>query len=290
MNDKKQFYEDLKFKREEGGFSLEEISDYTKIDIRYLIAIEEGDFSCLPAVYMRLFIRSYCDYIGADSKKALNDYEFFTVGVKPKSTASEKIIENKDETLNSIEDEELNIGQIPTSKIITIAATIVSLFLVFYVISSISSKQSESTPEKSVRSDGPSAMIEANNAVNYREIPNDKTLTNAEFISTNVLFEQSQILIESAPYEFTVIPRVKTKINISNDGKITNKIVDKDEVLIFNVQNEISFDLWSANHVICKLNDTNLNNFFGNKDQSIRGNFSAGDQRLFYKIYKQIDY
>ena len=79
MNDKKQFYEDLKLKREEGGFSLDEISDFTKIDIRYLIAVEEGDFSCLPAVYMRLFIRSYCEYIGADSKKALNDYEFLNI-------------------------------------------------------------------------------------------------------------------------------------------------------------------------------------------------------------------
>ena len=89
MDDKKQFYEVLKSKREEGNFSLEEISDFTKIDIKYLLSIEEGDFSCLPAVYMRLFLRSYCQYIGADPKKALNDYEFFSVGVKPKEQTSD---------------------------------------------------------------------------------------------------------------------------------------------------------------------------------------------------------
>ena len=82
MNDEKLFYKELKAKRESQNLTLEEISDFTKIDIKFLIAIETGDFSCLPSVYMRLFLRSYCKYISADTEQALNDYEFHTLGTK----------------------------------------------------------------------------------------------------------------------------------------------------------------------------------------------------------------
>jgi len=45
MNDEKLFYKELKAKRESQNLTLEEISDFTKIDIKFLIAIETGDFS-----------------------------------------------------------------------------------------------------------------------------------------------------------------------------------------------------------------------------------------------------
>ena len=90
----------LKKNRETKKISLNEISDFTKIDIKYLLAIEEGDFSYLPAVYMRLFLRSYCRYIGEDSKKALNDYEFFTVGIKPKESTDKDGIQDTTKNTN----------------------------------------------------------------------------------------------------------------------------------------------------------------------------------------------
>lgn len=290
MDDKKQFYEALKTKREEGNFSLEEISDFTKIDIKYLLAIEEGDFSCLPAVYMRLFLRSYCRYIGADDKKALNDFEFFTVGVKPKEQKPDTFNQESTDSSDDQDEDGLNLGQIPTSKVITIIVTVLSLILIFYVINSISKKNSEpdAAPEISsqvAENDAPATVEES-----YSELPNDIFLTNAEFIAENVVLEDFRLLPDSPPYEFTIVPHTKTKINVTNDKRVTNKIVQKDEILIFNVQNEISFDLWSASHVTCKLNGTVLNTFFGSEEQSIRGNFLASEERLFYKIYKQITY
>ena len=91
MDETKLFYIKLKELRESKGYSLEEISDFAKIDIKYLVSIEKGDFSCLSNVYMRLFLRSYCQYIGVDSKKALNDYEFHTIG----AVSSDNILANK---------------------------------------------------------------------------------------------------------------------------------------------------------------------------------------------------
>ena len=81
MTSSETFFSALKIQRESKGIEIQEISDYTKINPRYFTAIEAGDFSLLPDVYMRLFLRSYAMYIGADSQQALEDYELHTTGI-----------------------------------------------------------------------------------------------------------------------------------------------------------------------------------------------------------------
>lgn len=57
----------LQQKREELGISLEKIEHLTKIQKRYLRAIEIGDWSRLPEpVYTRGFIHSYARTLGVD--------------------------------------------------------------------------------------------------------------------------------------------------------------------------------------------------------------------------------
>ena len=137
MNDIILFYNELKTKRESQNVTLEEISDFTKIDIKFLIAIEEGDFSSLPSVYMRLFLRSYCEYISADTEQALNDYEFHTLGIKTET----KLFVSKKEARQSenlgASEKELNLPQVPTRKIIMMAITVITLLLAFFFINSI---------------------------------------------------------------------------------------------------------------------------------------------------------
>ena len=136
MSEQKLFFNDLKAKRESQNLSLEEISDFTKIDIKFLIAIEDGDFGCLPDVYMRLFLRSYCKYISADDEQALNDYEFYTIGSKTESKTFSIPVES-DDIDNNIDQKELNLPQVPTAKIATIAITVIVLIFTLFLISSI---------------------------------------------------------------------------------------------------------------------------------------------------------
>ena len=76
------FFEELKKIRKSKKITLKEISEYTKINITYLESLELGNFDVLPNVYTRLFLRSYCKYIGIDHKDILNQYEIYTVGNK----------------------------------------------------------------------------------------------------------------------------------------------------------------------------------------------------------------
>lgn len=67
--------EQLRLAREERGIPLREISDQTRISVRYLEAIESNDYKRLPGgIFNRSFVRAYARYIGYDEKQALEGY------------------------------------------------------------------------------------------------------------------------------------------------------------------------------------------------------------------------
>ncbi|MFC0188827.1 helix-turn-helix domain-containing protein [Fictibacillus aquaticus] len=66
----------LKDKREEKNITLEELQTATKIQKRYLAAIEEGNYSILPGpFYARAFIKNYCEAVGLDYETVFGQYE-----------------------------------------------------------------------------------------------------------------------------------------------------------------------------------------------------------------------
>lgn len=69
------FYTELKNLRNQQEIDLSEISNRTKVNITYLEAIESGDFSFLPMVYVRLFLRAYALEIGADPLDTLKQLD-----------------------------------------------------------------------------------------------------------------------------------------------------------------------------------------------------------------------
>lgn len=67
--------EKLRLAREQRGVSLREISDQTRISMRYLEAIEADDYKRLPGgIFNRSFIRSYARYVKFDEKEAVDAY------------------------------------------------------------------------------------------------------------------------------------------------------------------------------------------------------------------------
>ncbi len=68
--------ENLRREREMRGVSLEEISEATKISIRFLEAIENEEFAKLPGgIFTRSFIRTYARYLGLDDERILAEYQ-----------------------------------------------------------------------------------------------------------------------------------------------------------------------------------------------------------------------
>ncbi|WP_223362482.1 helix-turn-helix domain-containing protein [Sporolactobacillus terrae] len=67
--------QELKTAREQKGLSFDDLQKITKIQKRYLEAIEKGDYSQLPGeFYTRAFIKSYAESVGLDFKSLAEQY------------------------------------------------------------------------------------------------------------------------------------------------------------------------------------------------------------------------
>ncbi len=71
----KEIGEYLRKAREERNLSLKEVQEITKISLRYLEAIDRGDFNGIPGeVYRKGFIANYASAVGLDPQEVLQRY------------------------------------------------------------------------------------------------------------------------------------------------------------------------------------------------------------------------
>ena len=67
--------EKLRLERETRGIALRDISENTRISMRYLEAIESDDYRRLPGgIFNRSFIRAYAKFVGYDEQEAIDEY------------------------------------------------------------------------------------------------------------------------------------------------------------------------------------------------------------------------
>lgn len=78
------FGESLQKERELRGISLEEISAHTKVNIKFLEAIEQDDLKALPAkAFAKGFLRSYARMVGLDEDLVLTNFEYCHHMIEP---------------------------------------------------------------------------------------------------------------------------------------------------------------------------------------------------------------
>ena len=71
------FYNKYKKFRIENKIDLKDISKRTKIDLKYLQALERGKFAEIPSVYVKLFFKAYINEIGININEALSELDSF---------------------------------------------------------------------------------------------------------------------------------------------------------------------------------------------------------------------
>ena len=65
----------MRLARETRGIALRDISEQTRISMRYLEAIETDDYRRLPGgIFNRSFIRAYAKFVGYDEQEAIDEY------------------------------------------------------------------------------------------------------------------------------------------------------------------------------------------------------------------------
>lgn len=76
----KNFADELKEHRVRSNITLQQIHSKTRIDMKFLEAIESGNFDVLPEVYLRAFLKDYAKSIGYDEALAIKKYEAAKAG------------------------------------------------------------------------------------------------------------------------------------------------------------------------------------------------------------------
>src|SRR5674476_929364 len=108
--------EELKASRIHAGISLKQLAGKTRIDIKFLEYIEDGNFSFLPELYVRAFLKEYVKFVGLDEKLIFKKYEAYKLGKEyyepPQETLIDKIKELKE---NRFEKEKENQYSKPLS-------------------------------------------------------------------------------------------------------------------------------------------------------------------------------
>ena len=70
-----QLAEELREARIKNNLTLKQLSTRTRIDLKFLEAMEEGNLSFLPDLYVKAFVKEYANVVGLDPDKMLKKYE-----------------------------------------------------------------------------------------------------------------------------------------------------------------------------------------------------------------------
>jgi hypothetical protein len=278
------FYSELKALRISQKIEITEISERTKINPDFLTAIEEGDFSVLPNVYIRLFLRSYANEIGADSKQILIDYEKYTTG-KVSEDVNIQVKETKSKSKKKNIDNEAS-PELPTAKIVFGVVALIVIFFLFKFIGHLTSSSNEIHNNPTQSEVIESAEIQPE----YSLLPGDiSSLAESLFDSDGKAI--SYPISFSAPFKLEIIAKTNTVCNVRLNGENSSEfhgILNKGESKLFESQQEIAFDLWSFEHVTLILNNENITQNILNLDdphQLSRASITA-DGRLHMSFVK----
>jgi cytoskeletal protein RodZ len=106
---------ELKTAREKNGMTLAQVANKSKIDIKFLEAMEQGDFAFLPDLYSRAFAKNFAKTVGLDVNKFLKKYEAARQGIPYVEEEPKKVEKEKSENTPIIE----KAPEVPKQKPIT---------------------------------------------------------------------------------------------------------------------------------------------------------------------------
>ena len=145
------FFEKYKKLREDQKIDLTDIENRTKINIKYLTALETGNFDLIQKPYTRLFLRAYINEIGADPDKAISELTEYLLKEdgsesketekteQKKITSDEKkkdISTQSDKKLNKFQDTSLGLEKMKGNTRTSISPNLIKgiLFIVVWVV------------------------------------------------------------------------------------------------------------------------------------------------------------
>jgi len=138
------FSEELKNEREAKNITLAEIARKTRINIKYLEALEQGAFDILPQTYVRAFIRAYAEAIGLSPAEILKKYEIHGPQQFGQSSFAQALPLQPEPSFQETE-KILSTQHKKRSFIVTVAATIILTSIAIFIFQYINTTEKPET-------------------------------------------------------------------------------------------------------------------------------------------------
>lgn len=268
----------LKEARLSKGYSLDDLQEITKIQKRYLVGIEEGNYSIMPgSFYVRAFIKQYAEAVGLDAEEILETYK-----KELPSTPNDQVSQSM---TNSPSRRKVTKG--PSNKMMeAMPKIIVALFIVVIIVaiwvlwqsknSPGTSEENNSTPEmeydtnvKPIDSEKDKKEQETKDAQkNDKEDTNSTEETPTDEDDTDQTEEMKQTTsagtVEAdgatTSYTLTGTDTMKLKIEVSGPTFVGIRNQQQQEILtdtrVYNAGEVIEFDASTQNYVRIRLGNS----------------------------------
>jgi len=174
------FAEELKSARETKGLTLQQIASRTRIDLKFLQAIEDANYDILPELYIRAFIKEYAQTLDLNPKETLQKFDIARSGKSeqivsfeenpiPKSEKTQETVNelNKNSALRYIQSQKKIFSDIKFTYFAGISVILVTLIVIYFAFIKepttliIQEKQAVESPDSNIN--------------RYEIIPNNKS-------------------------------------------------------------------------------------------------------------------
>ncbi|GGA62490.1 XRE family transcriptional regulator [Ornithinibacillus halotolerans] len=228
----------LKDAREIKGISLDELQDTTKIQKRYLVAIEEENFSVLPGkFYAKAFIKEYAIAVGLDPNELMEEYKQDIPSPEDEDVTTQYTRIHRSRKDNMPTKSNAIFSFIPTLIVIILILGIV--FLAWWFITTKANEEGEDTNsigqtgdnDEIYRNDDPEDNVgtDVNEEENETEQPEDTESEEEEEQEE----PEPELTIEVV--ELGTAPQYLSELEVSNVGESLK--------LEFNAENDVWLDV-----------------------------------------------
>jgi cytoskeletal protein RodZ len=176
------FYNRYKKFRIENNIDLKDVSKRTKIDLKYLHALERGKFAEIPPIYVKLFFKAYINEIGVDVNEALIELDSF-LNQKKSSGKLYKAPDKQNESFNFFK-------RVNSENLFNTSIMIgISFFLIYLSIS-----------------------VNSNNQITSKDIENELRIKRSDLIENYSIRSEEILSLDSKSNPVTI----RFKSNIEN--------------------------------------------------------------------------